>query len=194
MAFTDKDLLPDEEILLSKMANLLVRPSDYGLSEFAFLDTSGGEAIGGKAHLTNYRLVFAAHSVNRLTGWHSIFLPNIQELRKGWTTLGVMTETQQYSFVMWFNRHFHDAIEQAQQAFGRKELRRLQSLVRDNLPSVSQGLQRNELADMVNGFFLGLQQPLSALAGILQTLPTGEQSSVLEVVSLLKQRPAKSQK
>lgn len=65
--------------------------------------------------------------------------------------------------------------------------------MRDNLQTVSQGLQRNELADTVNGFFLGLQQPLSALTGVLQTLPAGEQSSVLEVVSLLKQRPAKSQ-
>lgn len=82
------------------MASLLVRPSEYGLSEFAFGGAEGGEAIGGKAHLTSYRLVFAAHSLNRLTGKHSIFLPNIRELRKGWTELRVTTETQEYTFLM----------------------------------------------------------------------------------------------
>jgi hypothetical protein len=194
MAFTEKDTLPDEEILVSKLANLWVRPSEYGLSEFAFGGSIDNEAIGGRAYLTNYRLIFAAHSLNRLVGTHSVFLPNIRNLRKGWTALGVTTETQQYEFQMWFNRRFYEAVEQERCAFGRKELHGLQSLVRDNLDTVSKGLQVNQLADALNSFFLGLQQPFSALTDLLPSLSRGEQSSVLEVVSLLKQGQTKGKK
>jgi hypothetical protein len=194
MALNPKDLLPGEEILLSKLANLLVRPSEYGLSEFAFGGSDGSEAIGGRAYLTSYRLVFAAHGLNRLTGAHSIFLPNIRNVRKGWTTLAVSTETQEYELLMWFNRRFFEAVEQERQAFGPKDLRRLRSLVRDNLSKVGQGLQTNQLADAVNGIFLGVQQPFAALLGLLPSLPPAGQSSMLEVVSLLKQGQAKGPK
>jgi hypothetical protein len=194
MARIEKSLLPGEEIGLSKLANLWVRPSEYGLSEFAFAVTGDSEAIGGKAHLTNYRLIFAAHGINRLQGIHSIFLANVRQVRKGWTSLHVETETREYDFVMWFNRRFYEAIERERQAFGPKELRRLQSLVQDNLPAVSKGLQANELANAINGFFLGLQQPFSALGDLFSSMSPEEQSSVLEVVSLLKQRQEKRKK
>jgi hypothetical protein len=194
MALARKDLLPDEEVLLSKFANLWVRPSEYGLSEFAFGGSGDNEALGGRAYLTNYRVVFAAHSLNRLTGMHSIFLPNIRDVKKGWTSLQIATETQEYGFVMWFNRRFYETVEEKRQAFGRKEIRRLQSLVRDNLDNLTTGLQVNEVADAVNSYFLGLQQPFSALKDALLALPPGEQSSVLEVVSLLKQGQKKESK
>src|SRR5262249_29915686 len=138
--------------------------------EFAFGGSGDSEAIGGKAYVTNYRVVFAAHGLNRLTGMHSLFLPNIREVTKGWTTLKIATETQEYEFVMWFNRRFYQAVEDERQAFGRKALRRLQSLVRDNLDKVSKGLQVNDLADAVNGFFLGLQHPFSVLTELLRSL------------------------
>jgi hypothetical protein len=187
MALTENDLLPDEEVLHSRAANLWVRPSEYGMSEFAFGGSQDAEAIGGKAHLTNYRVVFAAHSFNRLTGLHSIFLPNIRSARKGWTTITLATETQDYEVLMWFNRGFFDAIEDARQAFTRKDFRKLQSLVRDNLGTVSKGLQVNELAEVVNAAFLGVQAPLSALKEFLAPLLPEGRSAVLEVVTLLKQ-------
>jgi hypothetical protein len=190
MALNEHDLLPDEEVLHTRAANLWVRPSEFGLSEFAFGRAQDAEALGGKAHLTNYRVVFAAHSFNRLTGLHSIFLPNIRDARKGWTTVTLTTETQDYGFVMWFNGGFFNALGEARQAFGRKELRKLQSLVRDNLATLSKGLQVNELAEAVNSGIRGVLEPLSALKDSLQPLPPAERSAVLEVFTLLRQGDA----
>jgi hypothetical protein len=194
MALNEHDLLPDEEVLHSRAANLWVRPSEFGLSEFAFGGAQDAEALGGKAHLTNYRVVFAAHSFNRLTGLHSIFLPNIRAARKGWTTVTLTTETQDYGLVMWFNGGFFNAVEEARQAFGRKELRKLQSLVRDNLPTLSKGLQLNEVAEFVNAGLRGVLEPLSALKECLVPMPAAERSSVLEVLTLLRQGDARRQK
>src|SRR5437588_12860421 len=104
MALNENELLPGEVILLSKLANLWVRSSEYGLSEFAFAGLGGKEAVGGKAHLTNFRVLFAAHGSNRLTGTHSIFLPNIRGLRRGWTDITVATQAQHYQLRMRLTR------------------------------------------------------------------------------------------
>ena len=83
----DGDLLAGERVLHSTLANLVVRPKDFGLSKFAFGDLlwlagmQDKEAIGGGLHLTTHRLVFKSHRLNRLRGSVSIFLPTIVDLR-----------------------------------------------------------------------------------------------------------------
>ncbi len=83
----DADLLAGEQILHSTLANLVVRPKDFGLGKFAFGDLlwlagmQDKEAIGGGLHLTTHRLVFKSHRLNRLRGSVSIFLPTIVDLR-----------------------------------------------------------------------------------------------------------------
>jgi len=79
-------LLPGERILLTRPANLVVKPKDFGLEDFAFGDLlwavgmKDKESLGGAIHLTNYRILFKSHRYNRLRGMISIFLPTIQQL------------------------------------------------------------------------------------------------------------------
>lgn len=111
MKVEDADLLPGERVLLSKPANAVIRLDEYGLSRFPadqlmwVAGFAGKEAIGGKLHLTNYRLLFKSHRVNRLTGLFSIFLPTITGLhdRSRWIVrkLEVTTRLQSFEFVVW---------------------------------------------------------------------------------------------
>lgn len=81
------ELMSGEQILHSTLANLVVKPEDFGLGKFAFGDLlwlagmQNKEAIGGGLHLTTHRLVFKSHRLNRLRGSVSIFLPTISDLR-----------------------------------------------------------------------------------------------------------------
>ena len=100
------DLLPGETLVLSKPANLFVKPSEYGLASF-FSGLKGVidiEAIGGQVHLTNYRLVFKSHEINRLKGKVSIFLPTIKSLQdlSGLMVkkVSIATELTEYEFVI----------------------------------------------------------------------------------------------
>jgi hypothetical protein len=111
MALGADDLLPGEVVRLSRSANALVGIDEVGLSRFAFdhlmwvVGAQGKEAIGGRLHVTNYRLVFTAHPINRLRGRFSIFLPVVTGVRA--TSSGVRrqveiaTTTQRFTFVVW---------------------------------------------------------------------------------------------
>ena len=74
MKITDADLLDSEKLIQTKNANAVIKVDEHGLSRFAFdqlmwmVGMKGKEAIGGKIHLTNYRLIFKSHRINRLTG------------------------------------------------------------------------------------------------------------------------------
>ncbi len=82
-------LIEDEKIIASQLANLVIRPKDFKLNDFAFdgllwaVGMKNKEAIGGKLYITNYRLIFKSHKYNRVRGDFSIFLPTIK------TTKGV---------------------------------------------------------------------------------------------------------
>jgi hypothetical protein len=114
MKLTPAELLAGEQLLFSKNANLLIHPSDYGMIRLLGVDR---EALGGKLHLTNYRLVFASHGVNRVVGQMSIFLPEILEVsdesRGAVKRLRVKTETQKTDFIVWGIPSLIEQIEQA---------------------------------------------------------------------------------
>lgn len=82
----EADLLPGERVLLTRPANLVIRPKDFGLDSFAFDDLlwavgmKDRESLGGAMHLTNYRVLFKSHRYNRLRGTIGIFLPTIEKL------------------------------------------------------------------------------------------------------------------
>src|SRR5262249_32657085 len=78
MGLAENDLLSTEEALAYKLANLWVKPSQHGLSRFTFDKYLGdNEALGGRAYLTSYRILFKPHGRNRLVGMSSVFLPNV---------------------------------------------------------------------------------------------------------------------
>lgn len=81
-------LLPDETIISSRNANLVIKLKDFNLRKMAFggdfmwaVGMKGKEALGGRIHLTNYRLIFKSHEINRVKGITSIFLPTISDLQ-----------------------------------------------------------------------------------------------------------------
>lgn len=87
MDLGEEDLLPGEAVVLSKSANAMIRVSEFGLSRFAFdrvmvaAGLGDAEAIGGKLYVTDCRVVFKSHAVNRVRGAFSIFLPTVRDLR-----------------------------------------------------------------------------------------------------------------
>jgi hypothetical protein len=121
MNIDDSDLLAGERVVLSKPANAIIRLDEHGLSRFPadqlmrVMGYAGKEGIGGRLHLTNYRLLFKSHRVNRLTGAFSIYLPTITALhdRSRWIAkkLEVATRLQTFEFVVWGVPAFISAIQ-----------------------------------------------------------------------------------
>jgi hypothetical protein len=90
MALGATDLLTGESVLSSTNANYRISPN---------------EALGGRLHLTSFRLVFEAHPVNRVVGRLGIFLPTIVKLEDTSRLLArrltVVTTGQPFEFVVW---------------------------------------------------------------------------------------------
>jgi hypothetical protein len=108
-------------VVLSKPANAIIRLDEHGLGRFPadqlmrVMGYAGKEGIGGRLHLTSYRLLFKSHRVNRLTGAFSIYLPTITALhdRSRWIAkkLEVATRLQTFEFVVWGVPAFITAIQ-----------------------------------------------------------------------------------
>lgn len=119
----ETELMAGERILHSTLANLVVRPQDFGLGKFAFGDLlwlagmQDKEAIGGGLHLTSHRLVFRSHRLNRLRGSVSIFLPTIRELRNNsFLLLRRLTVTTGFANVDLITPQVDQLIERIEQA------------------------------------------------------------------------------
>jgi hypothetical protein len=105
------DLLPGEKLALTKSVNAVVSLSEHGLSRFASgqlmwcVGMEGKEAIGGKLHLTDIRLVFKSHFFNRVSGKFSVFLPAVTSLKDTSFLLKrqmtVVTDLRRFDFVVW---------------------------------------------------------------------------------------------
>ena len=116
-----------EELLLSKKANFVIAVSEYGLSRFGaddlmwIADLEGKEAIGGKLYVTNYRLIFISHSLNRISGSFEIFLPAITKTynsSRGITkSITLETEIADFKFIVWGIPKLLDQIDCAASAF-----------------------------------------------------------------------------
>lgn len=183
MALKEKDLLPTEEVLISKFANLRVKPSQHGLSEFAFNDYLGdNEALGGRAYLTNYRILFKSHSINRLVGMHSLFLPNIVEIRKGIFGIKVESRAQTFSFVMWFNGRFVRTARECKDEMGTDEVKRLRKLIKAN-PERIGALQKHATLEVVNKVLKGVV----AVADVIEKMSSPDRSMLAELVELFGQ-------
>lgn len=146
MGIDQTALLPGEAVLLTKKANAVLTPADYGMDPIAngrwmkAVGMSGKEAIGGHLHVTNYRLLFRAHALNRFHGTFSIFLPTIREVLN--TSSGVtrrieiVTGKQRCTYVVWGVPAVIAAIERARSALDPaavEQLARLANQHRDPL-------------------------------------------------------------
>jgi hypothetical protein len=145
------DLMPGERPVSSHLANLAIRRDEYGLGPFPVAGAilADNESIGGKLHLTSRRLVFAAHSVNRLKGSLTIFLPAVVSV--GFTRvllrrhIAVATENRTYRFLVWGPDAVAAAIERARQALSPADVAELRSW----LTGGNQDLELNRTANAI---------------------------------------------
>ena len=185
MKFDEADCLDGERLLVSKAANLIVRPSDFGLSRFAadgLLWTVGmknKEAIGGKLHLTSYRLLFKAHGVNRLVGQLSLFLPQINTVQDTSRLLvrrvSVKTALTQSDFIMWGIAKFLRRVAEARAALSQSDHDRLRGIAAAHLARQDSRLQVSAVAEGMNSLAKAgftIEEFLSGAANPLQKITT----------------------
>lgn len=151
MEFEQNDLLPGEKLILSKAANVVITIDEYGLSKFAFdklmwtVGMKGKEAIGGKLHLTNYRLTFISHAANRLTGKFSIFLPTIQNVEDTSflikKQLTVLSRTQKFDFIVWGIPELIAAIQTQSENLNQQDKVSLRNIAASNYQKCGEGLK-----------------------------------------------------
>ncbi len=151
MNITPEDLFPDEKLILSKNSNAVIALSDFGLSKFAFdkymwaVGMKGKEAIGGKIHLTNHRLIFKSHSVNRLKGTFSILLPAVTAIHNSsflmTRKMSIDTRFNRFDFVVWGVADLIEQIEQAQAQFNEDDFHQLRANIVDSYAKFGNGLE-----------------------------------------------------
>jgi hypothetical protein len=144
-------LLPDEAVVLTKKANAVLRPADYGLAPIANgrlmkrVGMSDREAVGGQLYLTNYRLLFQAHPLNRFHGTFSIFLPTIREVlnaSSGVTRqVEIVTGSQRCAYVVWGVTAVIAAIERGRAALDPAAVEQLAVLAAEHRDMLGEGLE-----------------------------------------------------
>jgi hypothetical protein len=102
---TQNDLLSDETVIIEKNVNAIIKLKDYNLRSISHANWGGTEPVGGRLHLTNYRLIFASHAINRVVGTFSILLPTIQQVKDTSFLLNrrieISTQAQIFEFNVW---------------------------------------------------------------------------------------------
>lgn len=150
------DYLPSgENIIETKNANFLLRLDENELRRFGVFGIdaemrllglgAGKESIGGKLYLTNFRLFFHSHSVNRFTGSLSIFLPKIVETKNtsGLITgiMEVVTRDRSFEFIAWGVPKFTVAVAAARDSLLPQQTEDLRVTVRDSPEKCGDGLK-----------------------------------------------------
>jgi hypothetical protein len=196
MGLDRAELLPDETVLLSKKANAIIKPDEHGLSRFAFdnlmgtVGMAGKEAIGGNLHLTNYRVLFRAHAVNRLRGAFSIFLPTIRELRNASSGISrkveIVTATQRYTYVVWGVAAVITAIDGARTALDPAAVERLTNLAAEHHAQLGDGLEVAGGIESVNRTLTQVTHPFAPAQ--LNGLSPLSRSTALNLTELLNLR------
>jgi hypothetical protein len=190
MKLTDAELLPGERRVLTKGANAIVRPTEYGLQRFPFdkymglVGMKNREAVGGKLHLTTARLVFKAHRLNRLKGSMSIFLPSVvgaaDTSRLVTRKVRIDTPSQAFEFVMWGIEEFLSALESQRAALGQDQRAELIRTIREHPDALGGGLEASRGVDLL---FRGGGQLVEVLKGAGKD--RGLASSLINLADLL---------
>jgi hypothetical protein len=102
---SESELLPGEHVLVSKHANAVVGIVQAGPGLRGSAGMTGTEAVGGQLYLTDLRLIFRAHRVNRLRGGFTISLSSITQVRDTSSGLRrqveIVTPLERFTFVVW---------------------------------------------------------------------------------------------
>jgi len=122
-----KDWYFQNEVLIKrKMASAVFDHSLIGLkghlfeSKAAMVGLEDKEALGGMIYLTNYRLLYRSHILNRERGTFRIFLPSIRNISD--TSFGpnrnitIETDVLDLNFIVWGIPNFIKLIQETMQA------------------------------------------------------------------------------
>ncbi len=173
MQIKNSGLLKGEHIIKEKMANLIIVPKDFNLEKFAFdkmmwaVGMKDKEALGGKLYLTNYRLLFKSHAVNRLTGTVSIFLPTIKAVKNSsfFVTRKITVQTlhAKVDFVLWGITDFINKINAQQALLSYEQVETIKQLVKEDPARVVYGLKNQAALNFINDLFLAKEEITSGL-------------------------------
>jgi hypothetical protein len=168
MGLMPDDLLPGEHLVLDKAANAVISIAEHGLSRFAFdrymglVGMKGKEAIGGRLYLTDCRLIFKSHAVNRLTGKFSVFLPTIVDVKdtSGFIAkkMEVATRAQKLEFVVWGIPELMAAIRTQRDLLGPPQRALLRAAVAANYARCGDGLKISRALEAINVGLLTAQK------------------------------------
>ncbi|WP_183565390.1 hypothetical protein [Mucilaginibacter sp. SP1R1] len=180
-------LFPGEQIIVGVPANLVVKPKEFGLKQFAFdqfLWTVGmkdKEALGGRVYVTNYRIIFKSHRLNRLVGMISVFLPTVMDAKntsffitKKATIKTVITSMD---FVLSDVDQFIELIKIQKDQLTEQDLHNMQQYIIEYPNKCSDGLVAWQAINTVNNLLVFndkvqekieyFTDPLAALGGLL---------------------------
>jgi hypothetical protein len=115
---------------------------------WGFLGFPAKEAIGGKIHLTNFRLIFKSHPFNRCTGTLSIWLPTIHDIRDTSSLrvkkCCVSTSSQDMEFVLFGAQSFVEVVKSARELFGIEQIKILEEYINSDPKKTRLGLSYQE--------------------------------------------------
>lgn len=154
--------LPGEILRYSGRANAMIVRSDYALppirgsSGLPLVAPGGTEAVGGRLYVTNLRVVFTAHAVNRLHGSLTIPLTAIEDIQPWRSKLNigveVTTGTTRQQYTTWGRSRVVGAIEDARRALGPAERAQIES-VRESLRALGPNYPVETLSTEVRQLF-----------------------------------------
>jgi len=117
----------------------------------------GEEKIGGKLHLTTYRLVFYANSANRVVGRFSMFLPTLQQVKNAsfiWDRrMAVSTQSKTVEFQVWGIKEVASRINSAKEMFNAASNEQLIARLTEEYPKLGEefDVSHSKLIQVVEG-------------------------------------------
>lgn len=160
----DTLLLPEEEIMGEEAANFIIVPKDFELKRFAFdnllwmVGMQDREALGGKIYITNYRIIFKSHKLNRLRGMVSIFLPTIEKALNTSNVvtqkITIKTESTKSDFIVHNTEELLNKIEVEKGKLDQTTIENIQKYVLEYPDRCSHGLKAWNSANTLNNLLL----------------------------------------
>jgi hypothetical protein len=164
---TQDDLLSNETVIIEKMAGAFIKLKDYNLRSLSYLNWGGTEKIGGRLHLTNYRLIFASNAINRVVGKFSILLPTIQQIKNtSFLTdrrIEIHTQAQIFEFQVWGIPELIARITSTRDSIDAKENEALVAKITQEYPKLGGDLKVFKAVNMITVGAVSLEHALENL-------------------------------
>jgi hypothetical protein len=165
---TQNDLLSDETVIIEKMAGAFIKLKDYNLRSLSYQNWGGTEKIGGRIHLTNYRLIFASNALNRVVGKFSILLPTIQQVKDTSflvdRRIEIHTQAQIFEFQVWSIREFMACITCTRDSIDAKGKEALVAKITQEYPKLGEDFKVSRAVNTVLVGAVSLEHALENLS------------------------------